>query len=93
MKSAVFFTFLLSLAKAGLWISIGILFRKHIITILSLIIRRPIPDGLINAEELENTIKVVKWIGLFLILIGAGIALIGIITLTLSNTVPNVRFH
>ena len=80
MEFNFFFTFVFSLAKAGLWISIGILVSKHMDTLLSLIIRRPLPEGLIKPEKLNSAKKVIKWIGIFTIIFGFGVALSGLAT-------------
>lgn len=54
MKSFVFFSFLVSLAKSGLWISVGILVKNHLETLLSFIIRKPVPDNLIEENHSKH---------------------------------------
>ena len=93
MKIIFFFSFLLSLAKAGLWISIGTLISKHFDTVLSLIIRKPIPDNLIKPERLDIANQVIKWIGIFIILIGVGLAVSGLATLIASFSMPSRDFN
>lgn len=93
MKIVLFFTFLLSLAKAGLWIAVGTLISKHFETLLSLIIRKPVPEDLIKPEKLIEANKVVNWIGIFILLIGIGLAIVGFVTFIASLGMPSTNFN
>jgi flagellar biosynthesis protein FlhB len=93
MKTFLFFTFLVSLAKSGLWISIGILIKNHLETLLSLIVRKPLPDHLIEENKLETFNQVTKWIGLFIIIIGIGFALSALATLIMGFNMPTSNFN
>ncbi|MFB6343259.1 hypothetical protein ACE01N_00310 [Saccharicrinis sp. FJH2] len=84
MRMFFFIPFLLSLAKAGLWISIGLLIKDHFETILSLIIRKPVPEGLIEQYHYEKVRNIIKWIGIFIIIIGAGIAVTAFSTMVMG---------
>ena len=84
---------MLSLAKAGLVISIGVLINKHIDTVLSLIIRKPIPEYLISNERLAAANQVIKWIGIFIIIIGFGIAISSLSTIIASLSMPLNNFN
>jgi hypothetical protein len=66
------FGFLLGICKGGLWICIGVLFGNHLETILSLILRKPIPEGLISPDDIKKTKILFKIMGLIIILIGIG---------------------
>jgi hypothetical protein len=74
----------LSLAKSCLLISIGLLVGFHLETVLSLIIRKPIPENLISAERLNSVSEVIKWIGIFIIITGVVIAISSLVTLVVS---------
>ena len=93
MKTFLFFTFLLSLTKSGLWISIGILVKNHFDTILSLIIRKPVPDNLIENSKLNSANNIIKWIGIFIIAIGIGVAVSALLTLIVSSRMPMSSFN
>lgn len=93
MKAVLFFTFLVSLAKAGLWISIGILIKSHFDTVLSLIIRKPIPEGLIQDDTLAMTKKVIEWIGIILMVIGVCIAITALGSMISSFRIPMNNFN
>jgi len=83
MKIFAFFSFILSLAKAGLWIGVGLLVKNHFETVLNLIIRKPVPESLIEKEKLEMVNTIIKWVGIFIIVIGIGMALSAFTTLFL----------
>ncbi|MFB6319989.1 hypothetical protein [Saccharicrinis sp. FJH54] len=84
MRTFFFIPFLLSLAKAGLRISIGLLIKDHFETILSFIIRKPIPEGLIDQYQYEKARNIIKWIGIFIIIIGAAIAVTAFSTMVMG---------
>ena len=93
MKAFLFLTFLISLAKSGLLIGIGILVKDHMDTVFSLIIRKPIPEGLISSDKLESLNKINKWMGIFIIIIGAGVALAALATITFGIGVSSHNFN
>lgn len=93
MKAFLFLTFLVSLAKSGLIISIGILIKDHMDTVLSLIIRKPIPEDLIDSNKLEIVNKVNKWMGIFIIIIGAGVAIVALSTIIFGIGVSTHNFN
>ena len=85
MRTFIFIPLLISLAKAGLWISIGLLIKDHFDTILSLIIRKPVPEDLIDQYHDEKVRNIIKWIGIFIIIIGAGIAVTSFSTMVMGS--------
>jgi hypothetical protein len=66
------FALLITICKGGLWICIGVLIGNHLETILSLILRKPLPEGLITPDDIKKTKRVFKIIGLLIVLIGIG---------------------
>lgn len=96
MKTLLFFSLLLSLAKSGLWITVGILIKNHLESTLTLLTRKPMPDGIIEKNNFEKLTKVTKWIGIFIIIVGIGLALSAIATFimqyTMSMNRPNLPF-
>jgi hypothetical protein len=62
------FALLITICKGGLWICIGVLFGNHLETILSLILRKPIPEGLISPDDIKKTKILFKIMGLIIIL-------------------------
>ncbi|GEM_PF-3576342 len=93
MKSFLLFTFLVSLAKSGLWISIGILIKNHFETLLSLLIRKPVQDNLIEKNNLDAFNNITKWIGIFIIVIGIGMALSAFAPLIMGFRMPTNSFN
>ncbi len=93
MKFFFFLTFLISVAKGGISVGIGILLRKHFDTILSLIIRKPIPEGLIDKNKHESVLKIMEWIGLFVIIIGVLTVFFAFATLFTGNSMTNGNFN
>jgi hypothetical protein len=96
MGTILFFTFLTALAKSGLLISLGVLIRSHLDTVLSLIIRKPIPEDLISAERLSAASQVIRWIGFFIIALGIGLSIVSFSTMVVGMGMPsnvvNFRF-
>lgn len=76
MKTVLFFTFLSSLTKSALWITIGILLKSNFVTLLTFTLRKPVPDGLIEKDKLESLFKVIKWVGIFIIAYGVCLAIV-----------------
>ncbi len=93
MKALLFFTFFAALAKSGLWIGIGFLIKNHFNTLLSLIIRKPIPEDLIDANTLKNFNIIIKWIGIFIIIIGIAMALPAFATLKMGLSMPTLNIN
>jgi hypothetical protein len=77
------------LAKSGLWISIGILVKTHFESFLSLIIGKPVPKNLIDKNNIEMVNNVTKWIGIFIIAIGVGVALSAFGALMMKCLMPS----
>ena len=94
MKTLLFFSFLLSVCHGGIWICSGLLVRNHFETILSMILRKPVPENMIDPEDSQRTKKVIDVIGLLLILIGIGTMIIGLTTMItgLGNLGANFNF-
>jgi hypothetical protein len=93
MKTILFFTFLMALVKSGLYISIGILVMNHIETLLSLITRKPVPDNLIEKNNLTTFYIVTRWIGIFIIAIGVGIGITALVTLIMGFRMQTHTFN
>lgn len=93
MKSYLFFTFLVSLAKAGLWISIGVLIKNHLETLFAFLMRKPVPDNLIDKNKLDTFNNVTKWIGIFIILIGIGLAIAALNSLIIGFRMPGHKIN
>jgi len=60
---------------------------------MSFIIRKPIPDDLINNVKLKQAKFVIDWIGIFIILLGIGVILTGLFTLIFSFNVSSPSFN
>ncbi|MCU4164433.1 hypothetical protein [Carboxylicivirga caseinilyticus] len=93
MKFILFITFLTSLAKAGLLIGLGILLKNHFETVLSTLIRKPIPEDLIERYSYEKMKEVIRWIGIFVMILGIGMAVIGLSTLIMGFQMPMNNFN
>lgn len=93
MKTFLFFTFLVSLAKAGLWVCFGLLIKNQFETTISAIIRRPLSDNLIEKNNQEALNRITNWIGILLIIIGIGVAISALITLFLGFRMPTNNFN
>ncbi len=93
MKSLLFFTFLSGLAKSIMIIFLGILIKDHIETLISMIIRKPIPDGLIDEQKYNSIHSVIKWIGIMIIILGVGQALMSLMTLFMGFNMPMNNFN
>ncbi len=93
MKLVLLFTFLVSLAKGGLWIAAGTLIKSHIGPLMAFIMRKPIPEDLIDKHKYEAFMNIVKWIGILLIIIGIGVAVIGFVTFVVSFRIPTNSFN
>ncbi|HKJ43713.1 MAG TPA: hypothetical protein VKA27_16570 [Sunxiuqinia sp.] len=71
----------------------GILLKNHFETLLSLIIRKPVPNELIEKTQHESTIRAIKWVGNFFIILGIGIALMGIASMGMTSRIPTHNFN
>lgn len=76
MQSIQFFSFLIAIANAAIWIVGGLLIRNKFDIILNMISRKPIPQGLISSDNQESVNKSVRFIGTLIIIIGICKALI-----------------
>jgi len=81
------------MAKAGLWIGIGVLISKHMDTVISLFSRKPLPEDLISSERLDATNQIIKWTGILIIIVGVGLAITAISTLIVSLNMPTNNFR
>ena len=93
MKFLLFVTLLVSIAKSGIWICVGILLRKHFDTIYTLLFRKPIPEDLIEKENYETMYKVIQGLGAILVLIGVFSVILAISTFIYGNSVANGNFN
>ena len=93
MKTFLFFTFLASLAKSGLWITLGVLIKNHLESALSLVTRKPMPNDIIEQNTFDRLNNVTKWIGIFIILIGIALALSAIATFFMGLRMPTNSFN
>ena len=93
MGTILFLTFLVAQVKAGLLISLGVLIRSHLDTVLSLIIRKPIPEDLISAERLSAASQVIRWIGFFIIALGIALAIVSLATLMVGLSMPTNTYN
>lgn len=87
------FSFLLSICHGGIWIGIGLLVMNHLETFLSMILRKPIPENLINQEDYHKTRNVINAIGILLILVGIVTIIIGFATMIAGFRVPTPNFN
>ncbi|MCT4588117.1 MAG: hypothetical protein N4A71_09875 [Carboxylicivirga sp.] len=92
MNFILFITFLLTACKGGLWIGLGVLIRNHFDAILSMLLRKPIPENLIAETDKEKIDKVIRIIGLLIIGIGVGTVIIALSTLFAGSRMTN-NFH
>ena len=93
MKTLLFFAFLGSLAKSGLWITVGILIKNHLESTLTLVTRKPMPNDIIEKNNFEKLTNVTKWIGIFIIIVGIGLALSAIATFIMQYTMSTNRVN
>ncbi|MDO3695070.1 hypothetical protein QVZ41_09465 [Wenyingzhuangia sp. chi5] len=77
-------SFILSLAKAGIWISFGILIYKHHDFLLLLITNKLIPDHETPLKKKEDIHKIIKWIGICIIVTGIVTALASSLPIIMS---------
>lgn len=92
MKFLLFITFLITTCKGGLLIGLGVLIRNHFDSILSVILRKPIPDNLISEVDKEKIDKVIRIIGLLIIAIGVGTVILALSTMLAGTRMTN-NFH
>jgi archaellum biogenesis protein FlaJ (TadC family) len=93
MKTFLLFAFLTSLAKSGLWITVGVLIKNHLESLLSLVTRKSMPNDIIEKNDFDKLNNVTKWIGLFIIFVGIGLALSAIVTFIMGLNMPTNRFN
>jgi hypothetical protein len=58
-----------------------------------MILRKPIPDNLINPEDFQKTKSVINVIGILLILIGIGTMIIGLSSMIAGFSMPSPNFN
>jgi hypothetical protein len=93
MGFMLFISFFLSLFYGGIWICVGILLRNHLDTVVSFIMRRPIPEGLISPDDYGRMESVVRAIGLLFILIGIFTMILGLATGIASSSMQHTNFN
>jgi len=93
MKFIFFLTFIVSALKGGIWIFFGILIKGHFDTILSLILRKPLPDGLISSDNKKTVDLYIHRIGQILIIIGVIIVLTAFASWIVSFNIPKNNFN
>ncbi|MCG8474810.1 MAG: hypothetical protein MI784_04945 [Cytophagales bacterium] len=70
MTSLMFLGFFNAVVRALLLIALGYLVKNHILTLFSLLTRKPVPEGLIESRQLRDFVSVTKVIGYLIILAG-----------------------
>lgn len=80
MAITFFFTFILTLAKAGIWVLLGLLIYKHYEFLWSLITHK-LKDE-IPSDKKESICKIIKWIGVCVIVIGIATITTGLFTIS-----------
>lgn len=88
----LFFTFLLSLCYGGIWICAGVLVRNHFETVISMLFRRPIHEGIVNPDDYMKAKSVINILGLIFITIGVLVMITGLFTF-FSFPGQNVNFN
>lgn len=89
MKFILFITFILTVCKGGILIGIGILIRNHFDAVLTMILRKPLPENLIPSMDNEKIQKVIRIIGLLIIVIGISTITAGLSTMIVGNSMSN----
>lgn len=93
MKTLLFFGFLTALAKAGLLITIGVLIKNHLKSFLLLITQKPALYDIVENDNAKRINNLIKWIGIFIIIIGIILALSAFTTLIMGLRVPSNNFN
>lgn len=78
MRMMLFFTFLLSLCYGGIWICAGVLLRNHLEALISIIFRKPIPEGLTHPDDYLKAKSIINILGLIFIIIGVILMIVGL---------------
>jgi len=86
MKLQLFIGFITLLAKGAAIICIGEIIRSHFETVISMIIRRPIPENLISPENYNRAKMIISIIGILIIISGIFVILLGLFSL-ISGTI------
>ena len=93
MKFMLFITFVMALAKGGIWIALGVILRNHFETAVSLLFRKPKPDGLVDDRRQVEFMGVVRLLGLALIILGVLVAFLGLLTWINGMRMPSHNFN
>ncbi len=93
MKFIFFLTFVTALFKGIVIIGVGNLLRNHFRTVVSMLIRRDIPENLIEPYKYDTAINAIRVIGLFVMLIGVGMIIVAFSTSIASFTMPSGNFN
>ena len=93
MRAFVIFTFLASLAKSGIWITLGVLLKNHFEILTSFVTRKAIDASIIHEERFQPFKKVVEWIGIFIIILGICSALLAFTSLIVGLRVPSHKVN
>ncbi|MCU4157830.1 hypothetical protein J1N10_17785 [Carboxylicivirga sp. A043] len=93
MKFFILNAFIISIAKSGLLICLGLIIMNHFESTLSLISRKPLSDNLIQPQNLEALNKVLKWVGICIIVLGISMAINGLATIFVGMNMPSKSFN
>ena len=80
MKALLILSVLSSLLKGGFLICFGLLIRNYFEPFISMLIRREIPEGLINDRDYYRTMILIQIIGTIIIIVGVIVIIAIIIT-------------
>jgi hypothetical protein len=93
MKFIFFLNFLGALCKGIVIMGVGNLLRNHFRTVVSMLVRREIPETLIEPYNYDRAINAIRVIGLFVMLIGVGLIVVSFATFIASLTMPSGNFN
>lgn len=72
---------------------VGILIKNHLDAFLSLLTRKSMPSDVIEQSKVEPLNKVIRWVGLFIILFGIGMALMATAVFFMGSSMPTGNFN
>lgn len=93
MRFILFISFLVALAKSGILILIGVLIKNHLDALLFLLTRKSMPSEVTEQSKAEALNKVTRWLGLFIILLGIGMALSATTVFFMGSSMPAGNFN
>ncbi len=93
MKFILLNALIVTIAKSGLLICLGFIIMNHFESTLSLISRKPLPDNLIQPQNLEALNKVLKWVGICIIVLGISMAINGLAIIFWGVNMPSNSFN